>query len=169
MSHVCPEAPGRCVERIGFLTPKQLLIAHLRSRGLSSTEIAKLLGVSRQDVAIAAKRAQRNYTAALETIEAYLAATCPVVEAAPEEPPEEVAERLITLADKTGVKLPMGRGELATYIRAAKLVHGDRLCLALRRDGVPTPLDCRVVERVRLLLTRVIPGRRGGTPGLPGA
>ncbi len=157
------------MERIGFLTSKQLLIAHLRSRGLSSTEIARLLGVSRQDVAVAAKRARRNYMAALETIEAYLAATCPVVEAAPGEPPEEVAERLIALADKTGVKLPMGRGELAAYIRAARLIHGDRLCLALRRDGAPVPLDCGVAERVHLLLTRVTPGRRGGTPGPPGA
>ncbi len=137
----------------GRLSWKQLLVLRLRARGMSVSEIARRLGVTRQDVSASLRRAERSYREALETLEAYVAASSPVVvEAGEGSTVEDVAEALLREADRAGVKLALGRGELASCLRAVlrgAVVHGrlrERVCLAVSPEGVPLRVDCGLLD-----------------------
>ncbi len=137
----------------GRLSWKQLLALRLRAEGMSVSEIARRLGVSRQDVSASLRRAERSYREALETLGAYLAASSPVVVVAGEGSTlDDVAEALLREADRAGVRLVLGRGELAACLRA--VLHGvlergrlrGRACVAVSPEGLPVRVDCGVVE-----------------------
>ena len=139
---------------------KQLLLLALTGRrGMTVTEAARLLGVSRQDASVTLRRARRRVDEARLTIEAFLAATAPVVRAPREAAAEEVAERLLREADAAGVKLAPGRGELVAMIRAYMAASGDgEVCIAVAPEGIPQPLDCTVLDRVERLLESLARG-----------
>jgi len=120
---------------------------------MSLAAIAEALGVTRQDVSASLRRAERAYREAIETVEAYLAASSPVVVVAERgSSVEEVAEAVLREADRAGVRLALGRGELATCLRAVLrglLEHGrlrERACVAVSPEGLPLRVDCGLVE-----------------------
>lgn len=140
---------------LGLLTRKQVLVLALRRRGLGISEIAKLLGVTRQDVSSSIRRAERNAKKALETLEAFYAASSPVViRVDAGETLEALAEELLREADRVGIQLPLGRAELLTYLRGllAKAIEGGRLqrpaCIATGYNGLPLTIPCRLLDIV---------------------
>lgn len=144
------------MQRRGILTCKQLRVLALASRGLSLAQVAEALGVSRQDASVALHRARRNLEKALETLEAYYAASSPVlVEAAPGETVGEVASRLLEAADRAGVRLPLGRAEVALLLRGLLRgrLDGDRVteetCIALGPEALPLVVDCGLASALR--------------------
>jgi len=57
--------------RVGFLTQRQVEVLKYWSRGLSTRQIARILGTSHQDVASSLKRALQNIERAKTTLLAY--------------------------------------------------------------------------------------------------
>jgi len=155
--------------RYGLLTEKQLLVLALAARGKTVAEIARMLGVTRQDVSAALRRARANLEKARETIEVYSAATSPLLlHVAPGTGLQELADALLREADRAGRRIPLGRAELVIYLRAvlAPRLREGRLsvetCLALDTESRPIPVDCDLADAV-LAAARTAPeGVRGG-------
>ena len=150
---------------LGLLTRKQVLVLALRRAGLGASEIARLLGVTRQDVSSSIKRAERNARRALETLEAFYAASSPVlVRAAPGETLEALAEQLLREADRAGVQLPLGRAELLTYLRgllAPRLREGrlrEPACIATGPNNLPLTVPCSLVEAIEEIVKETMGG-----------
>lgn len=92
--------------KIGLLTEKQVKVIKLRARGLSLREVASILGVSHQDVALTEKRALRNIRLAWQTLIAYYIATAPVKVILNEGVRHvDIPRLIIEEADKAGVKV----------------------------------------------------------------
>ena len=64
--------------KYGLLTEHQIKVLKLRSRGLSLREVASILGVSHQNIALTEKRALENIETAKQTLIAYKLATSPI-------------------------------------------------------------------------------------------
>ena len=131
------------------LTAKQLLLLRLVSMGLSLSEAARRLGVSRQDASATLRRAERRYREALETVLLYAAHRGPCVRGERGETVESLAERLIEEADRAGVKLVVGKREAAALLRgllggrASRGVLEDEACAAVEPSlGIPLVVPC---------------------------
>lgn len=64
--------------KLGFLTPRQIKVLKYRLQGYSTREIAELIGVSHQDVAVSIKRALKNIEKARHTLLVYALLYSPV-------------------------------------------------------------------------------------------
>lgn len=64
--------------KYGLLTEHQIKVLKLRSKGLSLREVAFILGVSHQNIALTEKRALENIETAKQTLIAYKLATAPL-------------------------------------------------------------------------------------------
>ncbi len=155
--------------RYGLLTEKQLLVLALAACGKSVAEIARMLGVTRQDVSTALRRARRNMERAAKTMEAYVAATSPfIVHAAAGTALLDLADELLRRADRAGRRIPLGRAELVIYLRAVlapRLAEGrlrEEACLALDTESRPVPIDCSIADAVSAVAHVALEGVRGG-------
>lgn len=93
-------------KKFGLLTEKQVKIVKLRARGLSLREVASILGVSHQDVALTEKRALRNINLAWQTMVTYNIATAPVKVILNKGVRHvDIPKLIIEEADKAGIKI----------------------------------------------------------------
>jgi Tfx family DNA-binding protein len=160
------EGGSRGGRAAGLLTEKQLLVLALSARGVSVSRIAGLLGVSRQDVSVALRRARRNVEAARETLEAFHAAAAPVARLPPGSTLPETASIVLGAADSAGVKLGLGRSELLSVLRSLLdgLVSEDgrlteEVCIAVSPlDKLPHMVSCRLVDMVEELIRPLLGG-----------
>lgn len=120
----------RTEKKYGLLTEKQLKVLALRALGLTLREVARLLGVSHQDVAVAEKRALKNIRLAKLSIIAYKIATSPVRVVAKEGMKHvEVASAVFESADRAGIKVQLDVGSLLRLVwrRARECIEGIRV------------------------------------------
>ncbi|KSW11530.1 hypothetical protein CF15_01440 [Pyrodictium occultum] len=152
--------------RFGLLTHKQARVLALREgRGLGFSEIARLLGTTRQDAAATYRRALANVEAARETLRVYRLATGIVVEAVKGIPLDSLVEKLLREADSRGVKLRWARAELRILLHGLlrDYLEGSRLsrplALVAGKDG---SIEAYPLEEARRVLKALDAG--GSSP-----
>jgi Tfx family DNA-binding protein len=129
--------------KYGLLSELQFKVLQLRvEKGLSQTEVARILGTSRENVTIIEKRAKKNVRLAEETIQAYKLLLCITkvnIEAGTRL--IDVPGIVIRAGDKIGVKLNVNFTRVYDEIRfkAGDCVSGSRVVkpftIAIFRDG----------------------------------
>lgn len=116
--------------RHGLLTEQQIKVLKLRAKGLSLRDVASILGVSHQNVALIEKRALRNVKVAEQTLLVYKLITSPVKLVIKEGTRlVEIPKIVIEASDSAGVRV---RGDFTLLFkllrfRARECVRGVRL------------------------------------------
>jgi len=129
--------------KYGFFTELQFKILQLRIRkGLTHTEIANLLGTTRENVAIAEVRAKKNLKLAEETVRAYKSLTSIAnIEIKADTHLIDVPGILVRASDKFGIKLKVNFTRIYDEIRfkARGCVDGVKVVkpfmIAIFKDG----------------------------------
>ncbi len=104
------------------LTKRQEEILKLRSRGLSQTTVSKLLGTTRENVALIERRVKGKAKRCLESLVSYLKAVSAVTVTLDRgSSVREAAKLVVGEADKAGVKLRVTSTELMELIRTLGL------------------------------------------------
>ncbi|OYT51239.1 MAG: transcriptional regulator [Desulfurococcales archaeon ex4484_204] len=128
------------VRRYGLLTEKQYLVLKLRFSGMTQDEVSRVLGTTRENVAIIERRARERVALALETVRIFkemLSVKTVVVEAGTHL--INVPSIVVDAANQAGVKLRANFTRLYDEIR-----YKARGCI----EGV------RVVKPVKILILR---------------
>ncbi len=135
---------------------RKLQVLSLRKKGLSYSEIGKILGVSKQNVHSIEKRARRQFEECKLTCELLswaFAKECIMANKGTDM--KEVVEKLFSVADKYGMKLPGTFSEIMGFIKV-KLGQGEdvlkRSCMVcLLNDGVIEVISEEALEVLRQL------------------
>lgn len=110
-----------------MLTRRQEEILKLRSKGLSQTTVSKLLGTTRENVALIERRIRRRARRDLESLASYLkAVSIATVVLEKGFTIREAVNLVIREADKAGVKLKATSTELAETIKVLGLAAENR-------------------------------------------
>jgi Tfx family DNA-binding protein len=123
------------------LTRRQEEILELRSKGLSQTTVSKLLGTTRENVALIERRIRRRARRDLESLASYLKAiSIATVVLEKGFTIREAVDLVIREADKAGVKLKATTTELAETIKvlgsaAENRTINKRLYVFIGREG----------------------------------
>lgn len=124
-----------------MLTRRQEEILKLRSKGLSQTTVSKLLGTTRENVALIERRIRRRARRDLESLASYLkAVSIATVVLEKGFTVREAVDLVIREADKAGVKLKATTTELAETIKvlgsaAENRTINKRLYVFIGREG----------------------------------
>ncbi|MCC6044985.1 MAG: Tfx family DNA-binding protein [Desulfurococcaceae archaeon] len=127
--------------RVSVLTRRQEEILKLRSKGLSQTTVSKLLGTTRENVALIERRIRRRARRDLESLASYLkAVSIATVVLEKGFTVREAVDLVIREADKVGVKLKATSTELAETIKvlgsaAENRTINKRLYVFIGREG----------------------------------
>jgi Tfx family DNA-binding protein len=127
--------------RVSVLTRRQEEILKLRSKGLSQTTVSKLLGTTRENVALIERRIRRRARRDLESLASYLkAVSIATVVLEKGFTIREAVDLVIREADKAGVKLKATTTELAETIKvlgsaAENRTINKRLYVFIGREG----------------------------------
>jgi Tfx family DNA-binding protein len=127
--------------RVSVLTRRQEEILELRSKGLSQTTVSKLLGTTRENVALIERRIRRRARRDLESLASYLKAiSIATVVLEKGFTIREAVDLVIREADKAGVKLKATTTELAETIKvlgsaAENRTINKRLYVFIGREG----------------------------------
>jgi Tfx family DNA-binding protein len=127
--------------RVSVLTRRQEEILKLRSKGLSQTTVSKLLGTTRENVALIERRIRRRARRDLESLASYLkAVSIATVVLEKGFTVREAVDLVIREADKAGVKLKATSTELAETIKvlgsaAENRTINKRLYVFIGREG----------------------------------
>jgi Tfx family DNA-binding protein len=128
-------------EGFPVLTRRQEEILKLRSKGLSQTTVSKLLGTTRENVALIERRIRRRARRDLESLASYLKAiSIATVVLEKGFTIREAVDLVIREADKVGVKLKATSTELAETIKvlgsaAENRTINKRLYVFIGREG----------------------------------
>lgn len=130
-------------KRYGFLSEKQYKVLQLRiEKGLSQSEVASILGTTRENIAIIEKRAKRNVQLAEETVRIYkLLLSASRVRIEPGTHLIDVPGIIVKAGDNAGVKLKVNFTRIYDEIRfkAGDCISGYRVVkpftVAIFRDG----------------------------------
>jgi Tfx family DNA-binding protein len=128
-------------EGFPVLTRRQEEILKLRSKGLSQTTVSKLLGTTRENVALIERRIRRRARRDLESLASYLkAVSIATVVLEKGFTVREAVDLVIREADKVGVKLKATSTELAETIKvlgsaAENRTINKRLYVFIGREG----------------------------------
>lgn len=128
----------------GLLTERQVQILELRRQNLTQEDVAKKLGISRQDVSILERRALRNINTAAETIQ--MAENIGVLKRLRIESGKhilDVTKEIIGYADREGVKMKSTALGIMTLIQAAASAYMDNGILSADLEAIILP-DGRV-------------------------
>ncbi len=127
--------------KYGFLTEKQYRVLELRLRGYTQERIARLMGTSRENIAMIEKKAMDNIRRAQETLEAYeKLLAVGEVDINPGTRLVDIPGIVVRRADELGVKLKTNFTRLYDEIRyvaeaARRNVLEKRIKILIFRDG----------------------------------
>lgn len=129
--------------KYGLLSELQYKVLQLRiERGLTQKEVAKILGTTRENVAIIEKRAKRNIKLAEETLRAYKMLLCAKkVTIEPGTHLVDVPSIIVRASDSAGVKLRASFTKIYDEIRfrARDCISGTKVVkpftVAIYRNG----------------------------------
>lgn len=137
------------------LTKRQIEVLKLRSEGRSQREVARILGTSRENIAILESRALKNAERALKTLQQYLRAVSAFSETLKAgERVEEASRRVLERGNEHRARLKTPLPELEEVFRA---LGGDSgriekpLEVFVLRDGsiVVIPADIKALRAAR--------------------
>ncbi len=125
-----------------FLTPSQIKILELRSRGCTQREIASRLGTTRADVSIIERRARRNVEKARKTIATFEKLVAPVkVNLSAGSDLFDAPQRVFTQASRANIKVKENSLSLVDKIRSQvpQKLRGrnvrEKIVIAVKSDG----------------------------------
>lgn len=115
-----------------LLTLKQLEVLRLRIKGLSQSEIARIMGSSRANVAYIERNAYRNIVRAVETIRSYVKSlSVAEIEVEQGEDVRLIARKILATASKAGVKLKYYMPEIIDLINRTSYVVENKTLIPL--------------------------------------